>query len=89
MSRALVVLSSVGFVAILAAVLGYTELADVVGGGALVVLAFLLGRPVTRRLAVESDPGRELVWNLLLVLLIVAALVGVGVMAAAIPLSSH
>ncbi|HEU4319565.1 MAG TPA: hypothetical protein VFS66_05750 [Acidimicrobiia bacterium] len=71
--------------AILAAVLGYNEVADVVGGGVLIVLAFLLGRPVTRRLAVEKDPGRELAWDLLLVVLIVVALVGVGVMATAIP----
>lgn len=76
---------SAGFVAILAAVLGYNEVADVVGGGVLIVLAFLLGRPVTRRLAVEKDPGRELAWDLLLVVLIVVALVGVGVMATAIP----
>lgn len=79
---------SAGFVAILAAVLGYNEVADVVGGGVLIVLAFLLGRPVTRRLAVEKDPGRELAWDLLLVVLIVVALVGVGVMAAAIPPAS-
>jgi len=76
---------SAGFVAIAAAVLGYTEVAEVVGGGVLIALAFLFGRPVTKRLAVETDPGRELVWNLLLVLVIVLALVGVGVMAAALP----
>jgi hypothetical protein len=73
------------FVAIGAAVLGYAQVAEVVGGGVLVVLAFVFGRPVTKRLAVETDPGRELIWNLLLVLVIVVALVGVGVMAAALP----
>ena len=88
LSRALVVLSSAGFAAIVAAVLGYTEVADVVGGGVLIVVAFIFGRPVTRLLAIETDPGRVLVWNLLLMLLIVVALVGVGVMAAAIPQSS-
>ena len=50
-----------------------------------IFVAFLWGRPLTRRLAVETDPGMQLVWNVLLVLAIVLALVGVGVMAAAIP----
>lgn len=71
--------------AILAAQQGFTAVAEVVGGGALILLAFLFGRPITKRLAVETDPDRELVWNLLLVLVIVVALVGVGVMAAALP----
>ena len=51
----------------------------------IIFVSFLCGRPLTRRLAVETDPGKELVWNVLLVLVIVVALVGVGVMAAAIP----
>jgi hypothetical protein len=51
----------------------------------IIVVAFLWGRPLTRRLAVETDPGTELVWNVLLVLVIVVALIGVGVVAAAIP----
>lgn len=72
-------------VSILAAVLGYTAIAEVVGGGVIIFVAFLLGRSVTRRVAVEIDPGRELVWNVLLALVVVLALVGVGVMAAAIP----
>lgn len=88
LSRALVVVSSAAFVAIAAAVLGYTGIADVVGGGVIVAVAYLFGRPVTRRLAVETDPSRELTWDLLLVLVIVVALAGVGVMAAAIPPSS-
>lgn len=53
-----------------------------------ILVAFSLGRPLTRLVAVESDPGRELVWSALLVLVIVLALVGVGVIAAAIPESS-
>jgi hypothetical protein len=56
-----------------------------VGGGVIVFVAFLCGRSLTRQLAIETDPGQELVWNLLLVLVIVVALIGVGVMAAAIP----
>jgi hypothetical protein len=51
----------------------------------IILVAFLLGRPLTRRVTFEIDPGRELLWNVLLVLVIVLALIGVGVMAAAIP----
>ena len=76
---------SAGLVAILAAVLGHLAVAEAVGGGVIAFVAFLLGRPLTRRVAIETDPGRELIWNVLLVLVIVLALVGVGVMAAAIP----
>ena len=76
-----------GLVSILAAVLGHTAFAEVVGGGVIIFVAFSLGRSLTRRVAFEIDPGRELVWNVLLVLVIVLALVGVGVMAAAIPKS--
>ena len=82
-----VVSVSAGLVAILAAVLGLTAIAEMVGGGVIVFVAFLGGRSLTRRLAVETDPGRELVWNVLLALVIVVALIGVGVMAAAIPQS--
>jgi amino acid permease len=76
---------SSGLVAILAAVLGHTAIAEVMGGGVIIFVAFLCGRRLTRRLAAETNPGRELVWNVLLVLVIVLALVGVGVMGAAIP----
>jgi hypothetical protein len=76
---------SAGLVAIIAAVLGHTAIAEVVGGGMIIFVAFNLGRCLTRRVAVETDPGRELVWNVLLVLVIVLALVGVGVVAVAIP----
>lgn len=77
-----------GLVSILAARSGHSAIAEVVGGGVIIFVAFSLGRPLTRLVAVESDPGRELVWNVLLVLVVVLALVGVGVMAAAIPESS-
>lgn len=74
-----------GFVAIVAGILGFTEVAEVFGGGVLIVAAFLSGSPLTKRLAVEPDPSRKLVLNLLLVLVIVVALVGVGLMAATLP----
>ncbi|HEX6300595.1 MAG TPA: hypothetical protein VF148_09050 [Acidimicrobiia bacterium] len=84
-SAAWVTSLSAGLVSILAAVLGHPAIAEVIGGGVIAFVAFLLGRPLTRRVAIETDPGRELIWNVLLVLVIVLALVGVGVMAAAIP----
>lgn len=76
-----------GLASIFAAVFGHPAIAEVVGGGAIVFVAFLLGRPLTRQVSVEVDPRRALVWNVLLVLVIVLALVGFGVMAAAIPAS--
>lgn len=79
---------SAGLVSILSAVLGHTAIAEVVGGAVIVFAAFLFGRPLTRRVTVETDVGRQLVWNVVLVLVIVLALVGVGVMAAAIPEAS-
>lgn len=75
-------------VSILAALSGHSAIAELVGGVVIIFVAFLCGRPLTRRMAVETDPGRALVWNVLLVLVVVLALVGVGVMAAAIPESS-
>jgi hypothetical protein len=75
-------------VSILAAVLGHSAIAEVVGGGVIILISFSLGRPLVRLVAIESEPRRELAWNVLLVLVIVLALVGVGVMAAAIPESS-
>lgn len=79
---------SAGLVAILAGVLGQIAIAEVVGGALIIFVAFLFGRPLAQRLAVETDPGRRLGWNVLLAIVIVLALVGVGVMAAAIPQSS-
>jgi hypothetical protein len=84
----LVVFISAGMVSILAAVLGHSAIAEVVGGGVIILISFSLGRPLVRLVAIESEPRRELAWNVLLVLVIVLALVGVGVMAAAIPESS-
>lgn len=85
LSRGWVVAISAGLVSILAAVLGHPAISEVVGGGVIICVAFLLGGPLTRRVAVETNPGRELLWNVLLVLVIVLALVGVGVMGVAIP----
>jgi len=70
---------------ILAVLLGYPAVAEVVGGALVIYIAVLLGRPLTQLVAYETEPGRELIWNVLLVFVVVLALVGVGVMAAAIP----
>lgn len=56
-----------------------------VGGGLLVYLAVHHGRLLTLRLAVEADPGKQLVIDMLLVLVVVLGLVGVGVLAVALP----
>ena len=72
-------------VAVIAVTLGHPALGEVVGGAVILFLAFQLGRRLTGLLATETDPGRELTWDFLLVLAIVLALVGVGVMGAAIP----
>jgi len=77
-----------GLVSILAALSGHSAIAEVASGGVVILVAFSLGRPLTRLVAVEFGPGRELVLSALLVLVIVLALVGVGVIAAAIPESS-
>lgn len=79
------ILIAVAVVAILAVALGHPAVGDVLGGAVILGLSFQLGRRLTGRLAIETDPGRELTWDVLLVLVVVLALVGVGVMAAAIP----
>jgi hypothetical protein len=83
-SRAAWLVIGVSVLSILAAILGHPAVAEIVGGGVIIYVSFLVGRPVTQRLAADTDPGRELIWNVLLVLVIVLALVGVGVMGAAV-----
>jgi len=76
---------AVSAIVILAVLLGYPAVAEVVGGALVIYIAVLLGRLLTQLVAHETEPGRELIWNVLLVFVVVLALVGVGVMAAAIP----
>lgn len=70
---------------LLAAFLGFPDVAAVVGGAGLVALSFILGRVLTERLARENDPGKELALNVILALIVVLGLVGVGLIATAIP----
>lgn len=62
--------------------MGYPAVAFLASGVMVVWVAVLLGSSLTRRLGVERDPGRQLLWNLLLAGVVVLALVGVGLMAA-------
>jgi uncharacterized membrane protein HdeD (DUF308 family) len=62
--------------------LGHPAVAFVASGVFVVWLAVLVGSSLVRRLAVERDRGRELMWNLLLAGVVLLALVGVGLMAA-------
>jgi hypothetical protein len=75
----------VAAVTALAALLGHPGFAEVLAGGLIVYLSVHFGRLLNLQLAVERDPGRQLGLDLLLVLIVVLGLVGVGVMAAALP----
>ena len=54
----------------------------IAAGALLIVVAFRLGFVWTARLRDETDPGRQLMLNLLLALAVLLALVGVGLMSA-------
>jgi hypothetical protein len=71
--------------ALVALVSGHPAVAEVVGGTLIILIAILAGMDLARRVEREHDPGRVLLFDLLLVLVVVVGLVGVGVMAAAIP----
>jgi hypothetical protein len=64
---------------------GYSAIAEVVGGALIVWVSMLTGSKLTRRLAGEADPGRVLVLDFLLVLVVLLGLVGVTVIGLAIP----
>ena len=65
--------------------MGHPAVAEVLGGGLIVWLSVLIGTHLTRRAAEESDPSAELILDLALVLIVIVGLVGVGVMAVAVP----
>jgi hypothetical protein len=71
-------------VALTIALLGETEMAEEIAGVAAIWASFRLGRPVTIRLALETDPTRILILNAMLVGVVLLALVGVGLIAAPI-----
>jgi hypothetical protein len=63
---------------------GHPAVAAVFGGALIISIAILAGMVLARRVVGEDDPGRVLLFDFLLVLVVVIGLVGVGVMAAAI-----
>jgi hypothetical protein len=68
-------------VALTIAVLGGTEIAEEIAGVAAIWASLKLGRPVTIRLAFETDPNRILILNAMLIGVVLLALVGVGLIA--------
>lgn len=72
----------VGVLVVLSAGLaGSPALAETVGGLLLVWLSVVAGADVTGRVIAERDAGRELIWDLLLVFIVLAGLVGFGLIA--------
>ena len=64
---------------------GHPAVAEIVGGAAIVMVSVESGSRVTRRAALEVDPGRALTLDLLLVLVVLLGLAGVAVLGLAIP----
>ncbi|HEX9763179.1 MAG TPA: hypothetical protein VGA97_08775 [Acidimicrobiia bacterium] len=60
-------------------------IAEVIGGVVMVGVSVILGWSLTSRLAAEADPGRVLVLDFLLVLVVLLGLVGVTLIGLAIP----
>ena len=70
---------------LVAVVSGHPAVAEVVGGALIISIAVLAGLLLASRVVGEDDPGRVLLFDFLMVLVVVIGLVGVGVMAAAMP----
>jgi hypothetical protein len=68
-----------------ALVSGHAGVAEVVGGAWIMWVAILAGSLFVPRVVAEPDPGKELVWDLVLVVVVLVALVGVGVIGLALP----
>lgn len=62
---------------------GHPSQAEMIGGAVIVWTAVVVGWSVAHKVVAERDPGRELLWDLLLVAVVLFGLVGVGVMALA------
>lgn len=72
----------VGVLVVLSALMaGSPALAETAGGLLLVWLSIVAGADVTSRVIAERDAGRELIWDLLLVFIVLAGLVGFGLIA--------
>lgn len=72
-------------ITVVALVTGHPGVAEVTGGSMIVGSAILLGWPATARAVTQRKPGRVLLWDLVLVAAVLLALVGVGIMALAMP----
>jgi len=72
-------------VTMLALATGHPGVAEMIGGAVIVWTAIVAGSSVAPKVVAERKPGRELLWDLLLVAVVLFGLVGVGVMALAIP----
>ena len=72
-------------VLLMGVVAGYLFVAELTGGGLILWVSVLTGSKLTSRLAAEADPGRVLVLDFLLVLVVLLGLVGVTVIGLAIP----
>jgi hypothetical protein len=64
-----------------ALLIGSIGFAETVGGALLIWLSIMAGAEVTRRVVADRETGKELIWDLVLVLIVLAGLIGVGLMA--------
>ncbi|HEX9848584.1 MAG TPA: hypothetical protein VGB33_09215 [Acidimicrobiia bacterium] len=74
-----------GAITVVALVTGHPGVAQVIGGSTIVGSAIVLGWAATARVVAQGRPGRVLLWDLVLVALVLLGLVGVGIMALAMP----
>ncbi|HEX6147916.1 MAG TPA: hypothetical protein VF083_14155 [Acidimicrobiia bacterium] len=72
-------------VALIAVISDDPAIVELAGGALIVWVSVLIGSRLARVLAGELDPARQLVLDFWLALVVIAGLVGVGVIGAAIP----
>jgi hypothetical protein len=78
----------VGFLVVITLVAGHPAVAEVASGAVILLAAVALSGVFARRAVVEPDPGRHLILDALMVLLVLLALVGAGLIGLAIPAAS-
>lgn len=74
-----------GALVVVTLVAGHPAIAEVIGGTAMLLTAVTLAGALARRAVVEPDPRRHLALDGLMVLMVLLALVGAGVIGLAIP----
>jgi hypothetical protein len=77
-----------GSVVLASLVAGHPAVAELTGGGIILFVAVIMAVGLARRAALEPDPGRHLVLDVMLVAVVFLALIGVAVMGLAIPAPS-